>query len=95
MFDFILSTGTHKADILLENNVLISANGVPLLADFGLSHLMFATSTNEPATDAGKGDVRWQAPELVIPSEDFITPEEIHTKESDVWAFGMTGLVCF
>lgn len=73
--------------------MLISASGAPLLTDFGLSHLITSTSTCEAATDASKGSSRWQAPELIIPRDDADSSEGIHTKESDVWAFGMTGLV--
>lgn len=74
---------------------MVSPKGEPQLMDFGISHLMFATSTVEPATRADKGSVRWMAIELF----DFDVPEESalgqreHTTMSDVWAFGMTVLV--
>ncbi|THH03007.1 hypothetical protein EW145_g6609 [Phellinidium pouzarii] len=72
-------------------NVLISPSGVPLLIDFGISHLTLATSTLESATDARKGTFRWLSPELIFP-KDGEQDADVHTKESDVWAFGMTCL---
>ena len=38
----------------------------------------------------GSGSARWMSPELLIPPAD---QDGLHTKESDVWAFGMTAYV--
>ena len=54
------------------------------MADFGMSKMSqeggFATS-KEPG-----GSIRWMAPELFEAGAR-------HTKQSDIWAFGMTVLV--
>lgn len=59
--------------------------------DFGISHMLIATSTLETATKAEKGTLRWQAPELLMSEEG--SAEDHHTKESDIWALGMVYLV--
>ena len=58
-----------------------------MLMDFGISHLLETTSALELATHAGRGSLRWLAPELVL-SEGLAQ----HTTESDIWALGMTYL---
>ncbi|THH03006.1 hypothetical protein EW145_g6610 [Phellinidium pouzarii] len=84
----------HKEGVvhgdLKAANVVVSPKGVPMLIDFGISHLSQATSTVDMPTSAKKGSFRWMSPELLSPQDDEI--DEIHTKESDIWAFGMTGL---
>ena len=66
---------------------MIDARYRAMVSDFGMSKLLseggFATS-KEPG-----GSVPWMAPEL------FTDNEATHTRESDVWSFGMTILVCF
>jgi len=74
-------------DFAHQLNVLISTDGRALLADFGLSSLVdssFSLSTNAPSA----GTVRWMSPEVI---ENYGTA----SAEGDVWAFGMTVLVCF
>lgn len=74
-------------DFAHQLNVLISADGHALLADFGLSSLVdssFSLSINAPSA----GTMRWMSPEVI---ENYGTA----TAEGDVWAFGMTALVCF
>lgn len=69
-------------------NVLVSADGQAILADFGysvLSNPPFTTTTKPP----GRGTLKWKAPELVR-MESAQT-----TVESDIWAFGMTMLELF
>ncbi|KAH8104951.1 kinase-like domain-containing protein [Phellopilus nigrolimitatus] len=75
-------------------NVLISPDGCPLLMDFGLSHLLLSTSTLETATDATRGSIRWMAPELLGTTKvaEAGDDDKVHTKQSDIWAFGMTAL---
>ena len=65
----------------------MSEAGVPLVMDFGISHLIGSTTRAETATAANKGTLRWQARELLVGTVAH------HTKESDIWAFGMTCLV--
>lgn len=55
-----------------------------MLMDFGISHILEGTQT---ATNADNGSIRWFAPELLS------AEATAHTKESDVWALGMTILV--
>lgn len=60
-----------------------------------MSHLITSSSTAETATAAFKGTLRWQARELLdqdASADDVEFPH--HTKESDIWAFAMTCLVC-
>lgn len=79
-----------------QDNVVISSTHIPLIMDFGISHLLSSTQTIDTATAADKGTVRWQSRELLFgpdgPSSDASDPLH-HTKESDIWAFGMTCLV--
>lgn len=60
--------------------------------DFGVSHLISSITPVETATAANKGSLRWQARELLA-DENGRDVVAHHTKESDVWAFGMTCLV--
>ena len=71
---------------------MVSDSGVPMLMDFGISHMLMATATLETATKAGKGTARWQAPELLF---EIGTTADHHTKKSDIWALGMVYLVSF
>lgn len=81
---------THQS---LQDNVLVSPLGLPLLMDFGISHLLQSTSTFETATDCSKGSTRWMAIELFDVSMGNQCGAETHSFSSDVWAFGMTALV--
>lgn len=61
--------------------------------DFGISHLLISATTVDTATAANKGSLRWQALELLDESPSDGLDAAYHTKESDIWAFGMTCLV--
>lgn len=66
---------------------MVSRTGVPMLADFGISHSLARDSL--PSTSFGaKGTVRWMARELF----DYASggPSPICTKKSDIWSLGMT-----
>ncbi|EJC97441.1 kinase-like protein [Fomitiporia mediterranea MF3/22] len=82
----------HREDIvhsdLKADNVLINQFGTPLICDFGISRMLSATASVAAITSGGlKGSIRWMAYELL----DFESLDGgHHTKESDVWAFGMT-----
>ncbi|EUC58188.1 tyrosine kinase catalytic domain protein, partial [Rhizoctonia solani AG-3 Rhs1AP] len=71
-------------------NVLVSSDGIARLSDFDFSvmseasGLMFTASSNSRS-----GSIRWVAPEML--AED----APIRTKESDVYALGMTMLEIF
>ncbi len=83
----------------LQDNVLMSPMGVPLLADFGISKLD-PSSSSSPAflsSGSGRGSIRWLAYEIFDCSFDDTNPTELerplHNEKTDVWAFGMTLLV--
>lgn len=82
------SSAQSSVDILQEN-ILISENGVAKLGDFGLSRTYMETEHPEFAhTTAGQstrsaGTLRFKAPELLF--EDILK-----SPSTDIWAFGMT-----
>ncbi|KAG6617248.1 TKL protein kinase [Phytophthora cinnamomi] len=61
------------------NQILVSAEGVAMLTDFGLS---FMSADSRPRMPPG-GAVRWKAPECMKNSD------QVPTTESDVYSFGM------
>jgi len=73
--------GDLKAD-----NVLLSPTGSVVVADFGFSRLMDASMIFAPSSGSLKGTTRWMAFEFF--KLDY--PQEKSTKESDIWALGMT-----
>ncbi|EJC99208.1 kinase-like protein [Fomitiporia mediterranea MF3/22] len=80
----------HRQDVvhsdLKADNVLISNHGEPLICDFGMARMLSASLTLAATSSGGiKGSLRWMAYELLDFSND-----SHHTKETDVWAFGMT-----
>ena len=72
---------------LLKDNVLVSPDGKPMLSDFGVSRLI-VESVTVAGTTSLKGNTRWMAVEL-IDTRDPLQNHQFHTKETDVWAFGM------
>ena len=73
--------------MLLQDNVLISDDGQALLADFGLSFVVNSSfDMSVSSFDGPKGTLNWMSPELF-----YVTRV---SAEADVWAFGMTALVC-
>ena len=60
---------------------------MPLVTDFGISHALATSSARAQTTSGAKGTVRWMAVELFGFGSASSTKA---TKESDVWAFGMT-----
>ena len=69
-------------------NVLISPEGRALLTHFGNSYLTSSSFSMTVDTPRG-GTWNWLAPEIVISEEYSVTLPR------DIWAFGMTVLVCF
>ena len=64
----------------------MSSDGRPVLADFGISR--FVSVNGETAEASYEGSIRWMAWELM--NELMMgSGRLVHTKESDVWAFGM------
>ncbi|KAI5116148.1 hypothetical protein M0805_001131 [Coniferiporia weirii] len=87
--EYLHSSGVVHSD-LKSDNVLVSKSGDAVICDFGISRAMNATqfalggNTTRPSGPAGT--IRWMAHELVAKPDTYTK----HTKESDVWAFGMT-----
>ncbi|TDL20285.1 kinase-like protein [Rickenella mellea] len=85
--DFLHSKNIVHGDVR-GGNILISDNGEPLLADFGLSRHIH----DMPASTKPKGTLRWEAPELQDPEEYGLDAQPAHALPIDVWSFGMTVL---
>ncbi|KAG0703873.1 kinase-like domain-containing protein [Suillus ampliporus] len=69
-------------------NVLIHGDGTACVADFGLS-LMYSeviSASQASWTSTLKGNMRWMAPELLVPQED--GPLARPSKQSDIYSFG-------
>ncbi|KAL5496064.1 hypothetical protein ACEPAH_3157 [Sanghuangporus vaninii] len=79
----------HKMDAIHSDikgeNVLVSDSIPPkaIICDFGSSRIIEASLELGRPSSRDKGTVRWLAYELVAGSDT-------HSKETDVWAFGMT-----
>ncbi|QRW10305.1 Tyrosine-protein kinase SPK-1 [Ceratobasidium sp. AG-Ba] len=69
------------------SNVLVSEEGVPLLADFGNAILHQYTLKFTNTSPKSAISIRWAAPELMNDTEG------TYTAEADVYALGMTILV--
>ncbi|CEL54360.1 Vegetative incompatibility protein HET-E-1 OS=Podospora anserina GN=HET-E1 PE=4 SV=1 [Rhizoctonia solani AG-1 IB] len=69
-------------------NVLVSSNGDAKLTDFGLSIIPEASLGFSDTSNSQIGSTRWAAPELLF-------EDALKSKESDVYALGMTMLVRF
>lgn len=66
---YLHSKGVIHGDIT-GSNILIDGRGEPLLSDFGLSFLDVELTGNSYFTSCKPGNVRWAAPELLIPLQD-------------------------
>ena len=74
----------------VQDNVLMSSEGQPLICDFGLSRVVPESVSLSNSTNNMRGSTRWMAAEFFIydgKGRQFMTN---HTKESDVWGFGAT-----
>jgi len=78
---------------LKGTNVLVSASGDAMIADFGLSDMIIdQTEPNDTTSWFAAGSWRWQAPELA----NAVTPEQAkRTTASDVFAFGRVMIEVF
>ncbi|TDL20335.1 kinase-like protein [Rickenella mellea] len=86
----------HKLDMvhgdIRAGNVLVSNEGIAKISDFGLSRRTFG-DLNVVTSDNVPGTLRWMAVEYFRGEIEGSFPEQPRmTKESDVWAFGMTVL---
>ena len=61
-----------------------------MLADFGISRII-EESVTVSGTSSLRGNIRWMSIELLDPRilNESNTKHEFHTKQSDVWAYGM------
>lgn len=74
---------------IYKDNILVDGNGVPKIADFGLSRVKDFQASLTGTTSAGaRGSLRWQAPELLSP--EMFGGSGKHTFASDIYALGMT-----
>jgi serine/threonine protein kinase len=64
-----------------------------MLSDFGVSRIVVEGVTITETTSL-KGSLRYMAPELLEESPTN-SKQQLHTKESDVWAFGMVVYVSY
>ena len=76
-----------------QANVLVSQDGNPYLADFGLATIRHNGATMTSTLEGGS--TRWMAPELFMnaetdtnDSEDDVSALKV-TRHSDIWSFGM------
>ena len=76
--------------LLHQDNVIISSEGRALICDFGCSRMLLASRTVAQLTSTTKGTNQFWAPELISVADG----EVKQSKETDVWAFGMTVYVC-
>ena len=91
----------HSKDILhldlKPENVLISADGSPWVADFGLAVAMTATLTSSAgSTKGGRGTMQYKAPEHFADDDSdseneskASSPKLTYNKPADVYSFGM------
>ena len=85
----IIDAATVPVDF--QDNVLISQDRRALLADFGIARLLSNGVTIAGTTNFNRG-TRWMAPELLA-SAGLPREHQLHTNETDIWAFGMTAYV--
>ncbi len=85
-----------KRLIVEQTNVLVDASGNPRITDFGLVRIIDSQATNLSASSfAGKGSLRWQAPELLDTSRFPEGHVAGITTKTDIYAFGCVCLeVC-
>ncbi|KAG8700533.1 hypothetical protein FRC08_004647, partial [Ceratobasidium sp. 394] len=75
---------------LKARNVLVDKDGTARLSDFDHSILSNCTLLFTETTNVGGGTLRWMAPELLLSSGDEDTAPIARSKQTDVYALGMT-----
>jgi len=87
---YLLYPAIRKLRLFCQSNVLITEEGVAVLADYGL---VFVIETTDFTSTKTAGTCRWMAPEVMNPADELLEeqdPPVLFTKESDIYAFGMT-----
>jgi len=80
---------------LRGSNVLVDDDGHPRICDYGLA---FIIEPSEFTSIKTAGACRWTSPEIMNPPEDAASTNDsaaLFTKESDIYAFGVTVLEIF
>ncbi|KAG8740919.1 hypothetical protein FRC10_003578 [Ceratobasidium sp. 414] len=76
-------------------NVLVDKGGIARLSDFDHSILTNCTLLFTETTNVGGGTLRWMAPELLLSSGEDDAAPVTRSKQTDIYALGMTMLVGF
>lgn len=76
----------HFLTYSAQDNIVITDDGDARICDFGGSHITAASKSVAKPSTGIRGTLRYIAYELVASTDQYL----MHTKESDVWAFGMT-----
>ena len=71
----------------VQDNVLMSYEGQPLICDFGLARIVPETVSLSNTTNM-RGSTRWMAPEFFATDDSMRVSE--HSRMTDVWSFGAT-----
>ena len=75
---------------MVQDNVLMSDEGQPLICDFGLARIVPGSASLSNTTTV-RGSFRWMAPEFFRYND----PVTEHSEATDVWGFGATIYVSF
>jgi len=73
-------------------NILISADGNPVLCDFGLAIMLDPEFDGGTTTSAQNGSQRWMAPERLLPQQYGISTSQSRTLAADMFSFAMTAV---
>jgi len=85
---FLHQEGVIHSD-MKSDNIVVSEDGEPLLADYGISRFMASFHSFGGTTTDISGSARWMAIELLFIGSEADSSPSFHSKESDVWAYGM------
>ncbi|KAG8729729.1 hypothetical protein FRC10_003487 [Ceratobasidium sp. 414] len=81
--------GVDRHDL---RNVLVDKDGIARLSDFDHSILSNCTLLFTETTNVGGGTLRWMAPELLLSSGEDDAAPITRSKQTDIYALGMTML---
>lgn len=81
----IARTSVFELNARTQDNIVVADDRRALLCDFGCSRIAYGNRSLANATTTTKGTICFWAPELL----NFDRPVR-QSKETDVWAFGMS-----